>query len=153
MDTVRISLDTLRTEMETAVRKMLTGDDKIYAANADVSQWTKAKSRVHFALPKAREFIHRATWAVGAPERKKLFELFREHTRPELPVSQMNEVAEQLENLLKNRQVLAAQGVSVFQECKTITAEVQSALRTLQHNAAAKAVKKRAASLGKGKSH
>jgi hypothetical protein len=146
MDTLRIAVEGLRAEMEASLSKALTGDDRLYAANADMAQWTKAKSRVHFALPKVRDFIHRATWATGAPERKKLHELFKDNARPELSVQQTSEIAEQLETLLKNRQVLTAQGTSVHQEAKAITAEVQGALRTLQSNAAVKATKKRATS-------
>jgi hypothetical protein len=144
IDSTRISLESVRSEMEASLSKTLTGDDKLYCANADVAQWTKAKSRVHFALPRVREFIHRATWAVGAPERKKLLELFKEAKSPQLPLPQITQVAEESEILLKNRQVLTAQGVSVSQEAKAIAAEVKGALRTLQSNAAAKATKKRA---------
>ena len=55
----------------------------------------------------------------------------------------MDKVLEQLENLLKDRQVLSAHGVTVYQECKSISADVQGALRTLQSNAAANAHKKK----------
>ena len=63
----------------------------------------------------------------------------------------MDKVAEQLENLLKDRQVLSAHGVSVYQECKSISAEIQGALRTLQSNAAANATRKRGATDARGK--
>jgi uncharacterized protein YoxC len=142
VDTLRISMESLRGEMEASARKTLTLEEKVNALGADVAQWTKAKNRVHFALPKAKEFIHRSTWAAGAPERKKLEELFKNHIQPRIPFPEMDKVAEQLDNLLKDRQVLSAQGVSVYQECKSISAEVQGALRTLQNNAAAKATKK-----------
>ena len=112
-------------------------------------QWNKAKSRVHYALPKVREFIHRATWAMGTPERKKLDELFKNHIGPHIPFPQMDKVQEQLENLRKDRQVLSAHGVAVYQECKSISAEVQGCLRRLQSNAAARAVKKRGAARAK----
>jgi len=152
VDTLRISMEALRAEMESSVRKALTGDDKLYAMNADVAQWTKAKSRVLFAMPKVREFIHRATWATTAPERKQLVELFKDDLRPRIPLPQLDQVAEQLEFLLKNRRVLSAHGVSVFQDCKAIAAEVQGALKALQRNAAARATKKRAATGVRGKS-
>jgi hypothetical protein len=152
MDTLRISMETLRAEMEASATRRLTGNDKLYAPNADVAQWTKAKSRVLFALPKAREFIHRATWAMGAPERKKLQELFKDHLRPRIPLPQMDQIAEQLESLLKERQVMTTQAMSLYHECKTIAADIQAALRTLQRNAAAKATKKRAAAGARGKS-
>jgi hypothetical protein len=66
----------------------------------------------------------------------------------------MNKVLEQLENMQKDRQVLSAHGVTIHQECKSISAEVQGALRTLQSNAAAKAGnahKKKGATGAKGK--
>ena len=59
MDALRMSMEALRAEMEASARKTLTADEKVHALNADVAQWTKAKSRVVFALPKVREFIHR----------------------------------------------------------------------------------------------
>jgi hypothetical protein len=145
VETIRIAMESLRAEMEASVGKRLTGNDKIYAPNADVAQWTKAKSRVLFALPKLREFIHRATWAMATPERKKLGLLFKDYVQQRIPFPQLDGIAEQMESVLKNRQVLAMQGASLHQECKTIAAEADGALRTLQRNAAAKATKKRAA--------
>ena len=138
--------------MEASSRKTLTGEEKVHALNADVAQWNKAKSRVLFALPKAREFIHRSTWATGTPERKKLEELFKNHIRPRIAFPEMNQVVEELESLLKSRQVLSAQGVSVYQECKSISAELQGALRTLQGNAAANATRKRGQTGARGRS-
>jgi hypothetical protein len=152
METLRISLEALRAEMEASSRKALNADEKVHALNADVAQWNKAKSRVLFALPKAREFIHRSTWAAGAPERKKLEELFKNHIRPRVPFPQLDQAVEQLESLLKDRQVLSAQGVSVYRECKSISADVQGTLRTLQSNAAANATRKRGATGARGKS-
>jgi hypothetical protein len=142
---MRISMESLRTEMEASSRKTLTSDEKIHALNADVAIWNKAKSRVVHAVPKVREFIHRATWAAGAPERKKLEELFKDYIRPRIPFPHMDKVLEQLENLFKDRQVLSSHGVSVYQECKSVATDVQGTLRTLQSNAAANATKKRAA--------
>jgi hypothetical protein len=130
---------------------MLTTDEKVNALNADVAQWNKAKSLVLYAQPKVREFIHRSTWATGTPERKKLEELVKNHIRPRIAFPQMDQVVEQLENMLKDRQVLSAHGVSVYQECKSISADLQGALRTLQSNAAANATKKRGAARAKGK--
>ena len=116
-----------------------------------MAQWTKAKSRIHHALPKAKEFIHRATWALGTPERKKLEELFKNHIGPRVPFPDLHKVFEQLETVRKERQVLSAQGTTVFQECKSILAEVQAALRTLQSTAAANALTKKRAERKKGK--
>jgi hypothetical protein len=151
VDTLRISMEGLRSEMEASLRQMLTADEKVHALSGDVAQWNQAKSRVIYSLPKVRDFIHRSTWAKGAPERKKLEELFKDPVRPPISSAQMNEVQRQLENLLKDRQVLSAQGVTVNQECKSVCANVQSALRTLQSNAAAKAREKRDAARKKGK--
>jgi hypothetical protein len=145
MDALRISMEGLRAEMEAGSRRMLTTEEKLHAYNADVAQWNRAKSRVVYALPKVKEFIHRSTWAAGTPERKQLEEIFKNHIQPRVPFSQMDKVLAQLENLLKDRQVLSAHGVSVYQECKSISADVQGALRTLQSNSKANATKKRGA--------
>jgi hypothetical protein len=152
MDTLRISMEALRAEMEASSRRTLTADERVHALNADVAQWNKAKSRVLFALPKAKEYIHRSTWAAGTPERKKLEELFKNHIRPRIACPEMDQVAEQLDSLLKDRQVLSAHGVSVYQECKGISAELQGTLRALQTNAAANATRKRGATGARGKS-
>jgi hypothetical protein len=152
IDTLRQRVESLRTQMEAASRQTLTADEKVHALNADVAQWNKAKNRVHYALPKVREFIHRATWAMGLPERKKLEEIFKNHIQLQVPFPEMDKVPEQLEYLLKDRQVLSAQGVAVCQECQSISAEIQGALRTLQSNAAANVNKKRGATAArKGK--
>jgi hypothetical protein len=60
-------------------------------------------------------------------------------------------VPDQLDSLLKDRQVLSAQGVKVYQECNTISAGIQGALRTLQSNAGANAQKKRRETAANGK--
>jgi hypothetical protein len=151
IDTLRISMESLRTEMEASTRKTLTGEEKVHAFNADVAQWNKAKSRVLYALPKVREFIHRSTWAAGAPERKKLEEFFKHHIRPGSPVPQIDNLAEQLDNLLRDRQVLSAHGVTVYQECKSISVDIQGVLRTLQSNAVANATKKKNETGARGK--
>jgi hypothetical protein len=96
-----------------------------------------------------REFIHRATWAKGTPERKKLGQIFKDDTRPEIAPAQIDKVREEVENLFKDRQVLAAQGLTVCQECQAIAADVQGALRTLQSNAVANARKKLGAARAK----
>ena len=92
-----------------------------------------------------------AVWALGAPERKKLGELFKTCIQTRVPFPEMGKVAEQLESLRKDRQVLSAQGVTVYQECKSISADIQGALRTLQSNAAANAIKKRTETRARGK--
>lgn len=152
METLRISMEGLRAEMEASLKRMLTAEEKLHALSADVAQWTKAKSRVHYALPKATEFIHRAIWAKGTPERKRLDELFKKPIEAPIPVPQMDQVLEALEIVRKDRQVLSAQGVTVYQECKSISAAIQGTLRRLQSNAAARASKKKGATGAKGKS-
>jgi hypothetical protein len=151
MDTMRMSMEALRGEMESSARRSLSADEKLHALNADVAQWNKAKSRVHYALPKVKEFIHRSIWATGSPERKKLGELFKTHVADRVPFPEMDRMAEQLEYLLKDRQTLSAQGVAVYQECKGVCAAVQGALRTLQSNAAARATQKRGETNARGK--
>jgi hypothetical protein len=151
IDALRMSMDGLRSQMEAAARKTLTAEEKVHALNADVVQWNKAKSRLHYAVPKVTEFVHRAVWAAGAPERKKLGELFKNHIAPRVPFPEMDRAADHLENLLKDRQVFSAQGMSVYQECKGLVAAVEAALRTLQITAAANATKKRREMAKKGK--
>lgn len=151
IDTLRLNMEGLRTEMEAASKKTLNTEEKLHALNSDVALWNKAKSRVIYALPKVREFIHRATWALGTPERKLLEELFKNAVPSEIPVSRMDKVREELESLLKDRQVLSAHGTTVSQECKSIATDIQGALRTLQSNAAANARKDRDKTRKKGK--
>jgi hypothetical protein len=151
IDTLRLSMEGLQAEMETSSKKALTTEVKVHALNADVALWNKAKSRVRFALPKAREFIHRATWAMTTPERKKLGELFKDDVQPDIPSEEMDKLPEQLEYLLKDRQVLSAAGVTVHQECKGIAADLQGSLRTLESNAAVNKDRKRRAGNAKGK--
>lgn len=151
MDTLRISMEGLLTELEASLKKTLTLEEKLHALRADVASWNKAKNRVHHALPKLRESIHRAVWAVGSPERKQLEELHKNHIEPQIPFPERDKVLEQLEYLQKQRQLLSAHGMTVYNECKSISANVQGALRTLQSNAAANAIKKREAGGAKGK--
>ena len=151
IDALRLNMEGLRAEMEAAFKKPLAVEDKLHALQADVAQWTKAKSRVHYALPKVREFIHRATWALGVPERKSLEELVEKHIEPRVPLPEMDRVRERLDHLQKDRQVLLAQGNAVSQECRGISAEIQRAMSTLQRNAADYARKKRDAKSKKSK--
>jgi hypothetical protein len=151
IDTSRLSMDGLRVEMETAYKKALTVEEKLHCLQADVAQWNKAKSRVHYALPKVREYIHRATFALAVPERKRLEEIHRNHIEPRVPLPDVDQVREQLEHLQKDRQVLFAQGNAVYQECRGIIGEIQRALSTLQRNAADNARRKRQAKKEKGK--
>jgi len=152
IDTMRISMEGLRLEMENASKRMLTTEERLHSVSIDVVQWNKAKGRIHYALPKVKEFIHRATWAKGTPERKRLQELFKDPIRPELSLAEMDKVLEELEIVRKDRQILSGQGVTVYQECKAIAGDVQSALRTLQSNASMRAIKKKGATGVKRKS-
>jgi hypothetical protein len=143
MDALRLRMGNLATELESSLKKTLTPDERVHALNADVAKWNKAKSRAHFALPKAREFIHRATWAAGTPEKKKLEDIFKNYIQPQIPFPELVQVPEQLEYLQKLRQVLSAQGMTVYQECQTVLAGIDGALRTLLSNATAIARNKR----------
>ena len=145
IDALRVSLGGLRTEMEASFKKSLHVDEKVHALQSDVLQWNKAKNRVHFALPKVREFIHRATWATAIPERKRLEELYKNHIEPRIPLADMDHLRERLEHLQKDRQVLFGQGNAVSQECRGHCGEIQRALSTLQRNAADRARKEREA--------
>ncbi len=55
----------------------------------------------------------------------------------------MDKVLEQLESMQKDRQILSAHGATVYHECKSVSLEVQGALKSLQSNAAANARKKK----------
>jgi hypothetical protein len=151
MDTLRISMEGLKSEMEASLKKTLTVEERIHARRADLGEWNKAKNRVHHALPKVREFVHRAVWVLGAPERKQLEELYKNHIQPQIPFAEMDKVLAQLENMQKDRQILSAHGTTVYHECKSIAAGVQGALSTLQSNAARNAHNKKGASGAKGK--
>lgn len=148
INALRQRVEGAETEMEVASKKMLTTEEKVNAPNADVAQWNKAKSRARYALPKVKDFVHRATWSMSTPERKELGELLKDGVRPDIP---LDEVTDQLERLLKNRQVLSAQGGAAYQECLSVTTAIQGALRTLQCNAASNGLKKRNAARNKGK--
>jgi hypothetical protein len=145
----RISMEGVRGELEASSTKMLTTEEKLHALNADVVHWNQAKSRVLFTLPKARDFIHRAIWGLDTPERKELDEFFK--IRSAVSLARLAKVRRQLEGLLKDRLVLSAEGTTVYNECQRIVAEVQGSLRSLQSNAAANAVNKRAAARAQGK--
>lgn len=151
IDTLRMSMDGVRMEMEAAFKKTLNVNEKVHALQADVLQWNKAKNRVHYALPKVREFIHRATWATAAAERKRLEEVVKNHIEPRVPVAELDQTREQMEHLQKDRQVLFAQGNSVNQECRAILGEIQRAVSTLQRNAVDRQRAKRSAGRDKGK--
>jgi hypothetical protein len=152
IETLRISMESLRAEMEGLSNKTLTADEKSHGLNADIAQWNKARSRVHYALPKVSMLIHRSTWATATPERKKLEEIFKNHIQPRIPFSEMNKLPDQLDSLLKDRQAIFAQGSAVYQDGKSVSAEVQGVLRTLKSNAAANAIKKRGKTNTRGKS-
>jgi hypothetical protein len=152
VDSLRVSMESLRAEMESSSKATLPTEVKQHAVSADMAQWNQLKSRLIFALPKVREFIHRSIWALGTPERKKLEELFKDDDRPDVTLAEMQQVQKQLDYLLKDRQLLSGQGATVYQECKRINADVQGALRTLRSNAAAKALKKRGTTRPKGTS-
>lgn len=143
IDGYRLGMSGQLSAMEAEFRRTLTAEVKQHASQADLGQWNAAKSRLHYALPKAREFVHRATWAATMPERKQAEELVRVLIEPRDPRLDVGVAREDLQHLLKARQVLLAQGTAVSQECRSLTAEAQRTLNTLQRNAADAARKKR----------
>jgi hypothetical protein len=149
MDTLRLSMEGLLAEMEGSLTKTMTIEEKTYALRADVAVWDQAKKRVHFAVPKMKDFIHRSIWAMGSPERKRLGELYKDHIQLHIPFPQMDAVLKQLEELQKDRLVLSAVGKTVYQDCRRISAEVQSALRTLKTNAVTQRKKSEAGPRGR----
>lgn len=139
IDNLRITMESLQAQMENSTKQTLTTEEKLHALNRDLDVWNKAKSRVHFSLPKVKEFIHRATWVTGDPERKKIGELFEDDDiEPDLSIPEMVKLSDRLENMLKDRQVLSSQGISVHQECKNVSSEVDGALRQVRSGARAK---------------
>jgi chromosome segregation ATPase len=151
IESLRMSMNGLRAELESAFRRQLTVDEKLNALQADIAVWTKAKNRVHYVLPKVREFIHHATWAAGVPERKRLEEVVKQVQESKIIPANLSSVREQMEHLQKDRQVLLGQGNSVMQEGRGVLAEVQRTLNTLIRNAADRARNKRSAGREKGK--
>jgi hypothetical protein len=149
MEALRQRMESLRAELESAFNKSLTSEEKVHSLNNDVAQWNKAKSRVHHAIPKAKEFIHRATWALGVPERKRLEETFKNYILLHVPCPEMDRLPEQLDALMKDRQILSGHGSAVLQECSSLSAEIQGALRTLHSNAAMRKLKSAARAKGK----
>lgn len=152
IDASRLGMDGLRSEMESSLKKQLSVDEKTNALQNDVSQWSKAKTRIQHALPKMREFVHRATFALAAPERKRFDDIVKNHLEPRIPYPEVHRLREQLEHLQKDRQILLAQGNAVSHECRGILSEVQRAFSSLQRNAANRAANKRSnARSNKGK--
>lgn len=152
IDASRLGMDSLRSEMDSSLKKQLSVDEKTNALQNDVTQWSKAKTRIQHALPKMREFVHRATFALAAPERKRFDDIVKNHIEPRIPFPEVDRLREQLEHLQKDRQILLAQGNAVNHECRGILGEAQRTLSTLQRNAADRAAKKRSnARSNKGK--
>jgi hypothetical protein len=151
IDGLRLSMGGLASEMDSAFKRPLSTEDKLHALQADMAQWSKAKSRITYSLPKVREFVHRATWAAAAEDRRQLAAIAKQHIEPRVPFANPNETRRKLELLLKDRQVLLAQGNAVNQECRSILSEVQRAASTLQRNASERAKNKRRGGWEKGK--
>ena len=141
VDNLRANIEGLVMQMEGSLKRTLTIEEKTYALRADIAQWERAKNRVHYVLPRMRDFVHRAIWALGAPERKRLGELYKEQIQPQIPFPEMDEVLKQLEDLQKDRQILSGIGKAVYQESRAIAAEVQAAVSTLQNNAKSQRIK------------
>jgi hypothetical protein len=151
MNTMRLDMESLRAEIEGWSRRPLTMEERVYALSSDLAQWEKVKNRVHYTVPKMREFVHRVTWMKGRPERKQIEDFFKTPTKSDLPIPEMDKLRDQLEYLLKDLQILSAQGVAAHQEGKRLSAELQSTLRNLQSNSAARARQKMSAARAKGK--
>jgi hypothetical protein len=138
IDDLRARIERLCAELEASSRRTLTTEEKLHAVAADVSEWTKAKSRIQIGLPKAKDFILRARWAKGTPERRHLGDFFK--TAPGVSVSVQIEQA--LDVLRKTSQLLYAQGVAVSYECKSVSADVRGALTKLQNHSATRRAQK-----------
>ncbi len=149
METMRINMEGLLIEVENLWKRPMTMEEKTYAPRADVALWTKAKNRVHNAVPRMKDFVHRSVWSLGSPERKRLEEIYNDHIQPHIPLPQLEDVLKQLEAMRKDRQILAAHGKTIYQECKGISAELQAAMRALHQNAAKAQRKKDATSKGR----
>jgi len=145
IETSRISLEGMRGELEGMFKQALVVEERMNALQNDVAQWNKAKNRVHYVLPRVREFTHRANLMLCVPERKRLDELAKHHIEPRVAFPDMERVLAEMEHLMKDRQALLAQGNSVSQEGRGIAAEIRNTLATLRRNAASNARRKRAA--------
>ncbi len=152
VDVIRKDIESLRVQLELAWKQNLTAEEKVHALAADLALWNKAKNRAHFTLPKATDFIRRATWAEGDPERKRLGEIFKNPIDNQSSLPPANEADQELEAVRKERQVMTQMGTAVAQECKSVLMEVQGCLRRLQVNAAIRASKKKGGTGAKGKS-
>lgn len=150
IDTLRQRMESLRAEIESESARAMTTDEKLNSLNADVAQWNKAKSRARYVLPRMKEFIHRATWVLGTPERKNLDEVFKKDAA--CP-GNLVDLDRELQILLKDRQILAAQGTTCHHEGRASCDEIRKAHQTMHRNAASNAVKKRAATRAKGKTY
>jgi hypothetical protein len=149
INTIRASMESLLIELDSSLKKPLTIEEKSYGLRADISHWEQTKKRAQFVLPKIRDFIHRSVWAEGSPERKRLEEVYRDHIQPRIRLPELDGVLKRLEDLQKDRQVLAALGKAVQQEARGVAGEVQGALRTLHNNAVANAKRKKGESKNK----
>jgi hypothetical protein len=145
IETLRIRLKALWAEMEASLKMPLPAQEKLHASAADVSQWTKAKARVYSTLPRAKDFVRRATWATGTPERKRLGEFFKHADGFSIPCTERDEMLEELEVLRQNLQNLSTRGWAVSNECKLVSADIQQALSKLQSSSAARGAQKRGA--------
>jgi hypothetical protein len=143
IESARLSANAVRGDMEAAFRQSLAVEEKLHASQADVSQWTQAKNRIHYSLPKVREFVHRATWALASVERKRLEEIVKTHVEPRVPLPDADKVREEMEHLQKARQVLLGQGNSVQAEGRGLVAETNRILGNLRRTAADNARKKK----------
>jgi len=129
VDALRSGLERSYAELEASLKVTLTPEEERHAPAGDMSEWTKAKSRVQDSLPKAKDFIHRARCAHRTPERTKLDEFFRNAVGASILVPRMEQV---LEVLRKSLGALCAQGVAISSECESVSTDVQRAFWKLQ---------------------
>jgi hypothetical protein len=148
IDDLRGAIERLCAELEASLKRALTTEEKLHALAADVSEWTQARGRIQFGLPRAKDFVHRAKWAKGTPERRLLANFFKSAPGVSTAGPQINQA---LEVLRKNLQILYAQGVAISYECKSVSANVQGALGRLQSNSTARRAQKMLANRAKRK--
>jgi len=70
VDTMRIEMEALQIENGSLADEDIDDRRKDHALRADIARWNKAKHRVLFQLPKLKEFIHRAVWALSSPRKE-----------------------------------------------------------------------------------
>jgi hypothetical protein len=146
IEALRIRLKGFWEEMEATFKSALPVCERRHASGVALSQWTKAKSRVQDALPKAKDFVQRATWVRSTPERRRLGELFKNADGVILPASSLDQTLNELERMRGGLQHLLACGWAVSSECKSVAFVFAEAMKRME-----KRIGKRGVSLAKCK--